>query len=258
MIHSTTPDLPIMLTLRVTAVMFILGASGCIRGSLATDTGYSTEGAWSAAKVQDAHIGETVTCSLILRESFKKERLSLLGVADYAAAQISSDRVEAEPQSGRFVFRYTFKDVDPGRTVKVSARAYRIRKKKDYMKIQGQWLRSQSPYELPDRNVGADSLKLRFYQSRIEYSFEAPRTKLDWATSRLVITRKDKQISTVLMEKANRSGFTVNGPDRKGRYCIQYFPLAEQVNKTGETSVALYVLDINGQQHTYKFEFDTP
>ncbi len=50
----------------------------------------------------------------------------------------------------------------------------------------------------------------------------------------------------------------MNGPDRSGYYHVRYFPLAEQVNKTGTTRAALKVLDVNGVQQTHDFEFDTP
>ena len=55
---------------------------GCIYGSLASDTGPSAEGLWSVENMQEAHVGEKVKYSFILREPLNESRLSLFGLAD--------------------------------------------------------------------------------------------------------------------------------------------------------------------------------
>ncbi len=233
--------------------------NGCVYGSLASNTGFSSGGVWSVAKVQDVHVGETVRFSFVLRERFRDGRIELLGIADYAAANILDERIEVEPDvSSAFLFENKLKDVPAGRIVDVEVAAFKIRGTRDYMKIRGRWQHSISAVDEPDNLVGQDRLRLRVYQSEIDYSFAKPRADLDWATARLVLTRDDGRASTVLMDQPHRPGFTMNGPDRKGNYHIQYFPLAEQINSSGSTRASLKVLDVHGVQQSFEFDFETP
>lgn len=235
------------------------GNAGCIYGSLASDTGHSDEGLWSVAPVQDAHVGELVKFSFILRERFNPHRIDALRIAEYAAANILNERIEAGPNlDSAFVLEYRLDNVAAGRTLRVEVAAFEIRGSKDFMKIRGQWHHSASGIDMPDKRVAKDSIKLRTYQSKIDYKFHKPQIALDWTTARLVITRRDGKVSTVFADQPHRAGFTMNGPDQRGYFHIRYFPVADQVNKTGTTRAALRVLDLNGVQQTYDFEFDTP
>ena len=239
--------------------MLACGNAGCIYGSLASDTGYSAEGVWSVAPLQDAHVGEVVKFSFILRERFNPHRIDPLRIAEYAAANILSERIEAGPNwDSAFVLEYQLNNVTAGRTLSVEVAAFEIRGSKDFMKIGGRWHHSASGVDMPDKRVAKDSIKLRTYQSKIDYEFRKPQIALDWTTARLVITRRDGKVSTVFADQPHRAGFTMNGPDQRGYFHIRYFPVADQVNKTNTTRAALRVLDLNGVQQTYDFEFDTP
>ena len=232
---------------------------GCMYGSLACDTGSSEEGAWSVAPLQDAHVGETIALSFILRQKFQQNRIDVLGIADYAVANILEERIEVGPDiNSAFLFTHRLAGVKPGQVVAVEVAAHQTRGSKDYMKIRGTWRRSVRAAEEPDELVARDSIKLRIYQSRIDYRFAKPQVDLDWSTARLVITTSDDKVSTVFMDRPARPGFTMNGPDQNGYYLIQYFPLADQVNKTGTTRAVLKVLDANGLEQSHEFEFDTP
>ena len=233
--------------------------AGCTYVSLACDTGPSEQGLWSVAELQDAHVGETLKFSLILRERLRAGRIAALGITDYASINILEERIEVRPNiNSEFLFEHRPVGLEPGRVVTVRAAAFKVKGTKDYMKIRGTWHRSFSPIDEPDRLVGRGAIRLRGYQSRIEYAFLKPRVDLDWSSARLVITRRDGQVSTVFADQPHRPGFTMNGPDRSGYYHVRYLPLAEQVNKTGTTRAALKVLDVNGVQQTHDFEFDTP
>lgn len=232
---------------------------GCMYGSLACDTGSSEQGAWSVAPLQHAHVGENIALSFILRQRFQQNRIDVLGVADYAVANILEERIEVGPDiHSAFLFTHRLADVKPGQVVAVEVSAHQTRGSKDYMKIRGTWRRSVNAAEEPDELVAYDSIKLRIYQSKIDYRFGKPQVDLDWSTARLVITRSDEKVSSVFMDRPARPGFTMNGPDHNGYYRIQYFPLADQVNKTGTTRAALKVLDVNGLEQSHEIEFDTP
>ena len=232
---------------------------GCMYGSLACDTGSSEQGTWSVAPLQHAHVGENIALSFILRQKFQRNRIDALGIADYAVANILEERIEVGPDfNSAFLFTHRLAGVKPGQIVAVEVAAHQTRGGRDYMKIRGTWRRSISAAEEPDELVARDSIKLRIYQSRIDYRFAKPQVGLDWSTARLVITRSDQKVSTVFMDRPARPGFTMSGPDQNGYYRIQYFPLADQVNKTGTTRAALKVLDINGLEQSHEIEFDTP
>ena len=232
---------------------------GCLYGSLACDTGPSEQGAWSVAPLQHAHVGENIALSFILRQKFQKNRIDVLGVADYAVANILEERIEVGPDiHSAFLFTHRLAGTKAGQVVTVEVAARQTRGSRDYMKIRGTWRRSISAAEEPDTLVAHDSIKLRIYQSRIDYRFSKPQVDLDWSTARLVITRSDEKVSSVFMDRPVRPGFTMNGPDQNGDYRIQYFPLADQVNKTGMTRAALKVIDVNGLEQSHEFEFDTP
>lgn len=235
-----------------------LSVCGCITASLATDTGISKVGGWSTADVQYANVGETVRFSLVLREGYREGRLSLVGIADYAVLSIAGERLEAGVSDNSFEFEYQLAGVEAGRTLTVTADAYLLRGRKDFMKIGDTWHRTESPYNSPDRHVAGDSIRLRIYQSNIDAEFQAPHTALDWMSARLVIRTRDNRVTTILPETPQRDGFVVTGPDDRRHYHIYYEPAARDINKTLKTTATLFVLDVNGQQHTFTFEFDTP
>ena len=204
-------------------------------------------------------MGERVSFSFILRERFRAGRIDVLGIADYAAANILEERIEVGPDiNSEFLFGHRLDGVEPGSTIDVTSAAYQVNGSKDYMKIRGRWRRSMNAVDEPDKMVARDSIKLRIYQSRIDHRFRGPQVDLDWATARLIIRRGEENVSTVFMDRPHRPGFTMNGPDREGFFHIQYYPLAEQVNKTGATRAALKVRDVNGLEQSYHFEFATP
>ncbi len=211
------------------------------------------------APLQHAHVGEKITLSFILRQQFQKSRIDVNGIADYAVASILDERIEVGPDTNSaFLFTHRLAGVTSGQVVAVEVAAHQTRGSKDYMKIRGTWRRSISAAEEPDELVARDSIKLHIYQSRIDYRFANPQVDLDWSTARLVITRSDEKVSSVFMDRPARPGFTMNGPDQNGYYSIQYFPLADQINKIGTTRAALKVLDVNGLEQSHEFEFDTP
>ena len=191
--HRTLPGKWITCAGLITAVCL---TGGCHYGSLACGTGPSQAGMWSVAGVQDAHVGEELAFSFILRERFKRDRLALFGIADYAAVYILGDRIEAPAGIDHtFAFKYKLEGVEPGRTITATAEAFKIRGSRDYMKIRGRWQRSVSTVDDTDKQVARDSIKLRIYQSKVDFTVPASSTVLDWPTARMVITRRENKES---------------------------------------------------------------
>lgn len=77
-----------------------LGLGGCLSGSLATNTGPTGPHGWCTAKEQQAHVGETVGYSFILKHPFHKRPIAPYGYADYCVATIGRERVECEVDPG--------------------------------------------------------------------------------------------------------------------------------------------------------------
>ncbi|MCG3137669.1 MAG: hypothetical protein HJJLKODD_01518 [Phycisphaerae bacterium] len=232
--------------------------TGCMRGSLATDTGWSADGPWCIERVQQAHVGETVRCSFVLLDTHGR-RVSLWDAADYAVLLMGGERYETRPNiDDRFEFEIPLGEVASGQRVTLQAEAYLQQDKRDYMKIAGRWLRTESTSDIPDDKVADGHLRLEIYQCRICYRFAAPSQPLDWSLARLTLTRHDGSSSDIFVQKEDRPGFVVVGPDQAGELELQYEPTIEQINRTGTTSAVLAVHDLQGQLHRFAWDFPTP
>ncbi len=186
---------------------------GCVVGSLATNTGPSDVGEWSAARVQQAHVGERVGFSFILREPGSAQAVSASRLADYLVMQFGGERAEFNlGLADRFEFEHVLTQAQPGDRILVRGEAMRIRAERDTMKVGGRWQRSESPFNDPDRAVARDELTLEMYQSRVEIAFAVPPEDLDWSTARLDIVRRGNQRTAVYRASTTRHGFSVNGP----------------------------------------------
>jgi|GEM_PF-2382821 len=243
-------------------VASLLSASGCVTASLATSTGPRTSGDWSVARRQRAHVGEEVQFDFVLHDPlhpFQEAPLSPLGIADYCVAIIGNERIETEPDMrGHFSFSHRFTDVRTGQTVLVEAAAYRLKGRRDYMRIAGQWVRGSSPYDKPDKRVAADSVRLQFYEAPIEIVLEPSGD--DWLieAGRLDIRRLDGTVSTVLPDRLDRRGFTMSGPDTAGRYRVKYVPSGTELNPTGSTQAVFIISDRSGKTHRLEETILTP
>jgi len=190
---------------------------------------------------------------------FQEAPLSPLGIADYCVAIIGNERIETEPDMrGHFSFSHRFTDVRTGQTVLVEAAAYRLKGRRDYMRIAGQWVRGSSPYDKPDKRVAADSVRLQFYEAPIEIVLEPSGD--DWLieAGRLDIRRLDGTVSTVLPDRLDRRGFTMSGPDTAGRYRVKYVPSGTELNPTGSTQAVFIISDRSGKTHRLEETILTP
>jgi len=205
-----------------------------------------------------AHVGESVELDFVLQDGFRRF-VDPSGVADYAAVFVHKDRIETEPDLyGHFTFTYSLDQAPPGATVEVRAVAYRQRESRDYMRVGDEWLRADSPYDLPDKEVAQDTVQLVTYESLVEFAIARPPVDLDPDSGVLHIRRSDGSTSSVYIDRPHRRGFTISDPEADGLYHIRYRPDGVEVNSTGTTEVHLTIYDLAGQPHEDSINIDTP
>ena len=234
-------------------------ASGCMSASLASNTGPRPLGwRWSTAPRQKAQVGDEVRFDFVLQD-WRGRFVEPLGLADYCATMIDGRRLEAEPDvHGHFTFTHEFSHVLPGTTFKVTTTAYQQRGGRDFMRVRGEWLHSDSPYEEPDRKIRADSILITIYEAPIQLTIADCREDLDADTGVMRIRRVDGSITSVYVDRPGRPGFTLFGPDADRRYRIHYLPKGNELNPIGTTDVDFIIYDRAGQAHEVSLTIDTP
>ena len=235
-------------------------AAGCVSGSLATNTGPHPPGCvWSDASAQKIQVGEEVRFDFVLQDPTTRKFVSPIGRADYCVATIGSERIEAEPTpTGHFQFLHTFDNVKPGEKIRVDAVAYMQRAGRDFVRVHGQWIRTESPYDLPDAKVAWDSVNLTVYEAPIELRIPRPPDDLNPETGVLRIRRSDGSVTSVYIDRPHRPGFTMTGPEPDGHYRIHYVPKGNELNPIGTTEVELVIYDAAGNPHYASTTLQTP
>jgi hypothetical protein len=239
-------------------VVISLALPGCIAGSLATSTGPKPpDYRWSTAWRQAVHVGETVQFDFILKDPWGR-RVDPVGVADYCSTDIGRERIDAEPDiHGHFQFSHRFTDVRSGDRIKLETIAFRQRGGRDFMKVRGEWLHSDSPFEESDRRVASDSVILTVYEVPIDLAIPAPVHELEVETGVLTI-RRDGATASVYVDRQGRPGFTLKGPDADRSYHVRYLPAGDEINATGTTDVNFVIYDTGGQRYEAGVVLDTP
>lgn len=210
------------------------------------------------AKRQMVHVGEEVHFQLVLVDALGRF-IQPLGLADYCVTIFGGRRIETTPDiHGCFRFSIPFTGVEPGQKFKVTATAYRQRGGRDFMKIRGRWLQSDSPYEIRDKKVAADSIVFTAYEVPIEFNIVRPPDDLDPETGVMRIRRADGSTTSVYVDKPDRPGFVLTGPEPSGYYRITYRPTGQELNPTGTTDVTLTIYDRAGQPHEASLLIETP
>lgn len=234
-------------------------SGGCISASLASNTGPRPPGhLWSIAGRQRMHTGEEVQFDFVLQD-WARRLVNPLGIADYCVVTIGDERIEVTPDlEGHFQFSHAFNRLNPGDKIKVTATAFRQRGGRDYMKIRGQWLQSDSPYEEPDRVIAGDRIKLIAYEVPIELTLVRPADDLDPETGVLRIRRTVGPTTSVFVDRPGRPGFAMTGPEPDGYYRVGYRPSGDELNPTGTTEVEFTIYDTSGQSHYASVTLETP
>lgn len=234
-------------------------SSGCIYASLASTTGPCPPGhQWSMDRRQIVHVGEDVEFDFVLLGTFRKF-IHPLGIADYCVTNWGSERVEVEPDAyGHFRFSLPFDIARPGQKIKATTAAYRMRGGRDFMRIGGEWVQSDSPYEIADKKVASDSIVFSVYEAPIELKVVRPPDDLDPETGVMRIRRADASMVSVYVDKPNRPGFTLSDPGPDGYYRVVYRPTGNDLNPTGTTDVDFTVYDVSGQPHHASATIETP
>ena len=240
----------------ISLLMVVVG--GCMRASLATDTGLSTEGQWSVAPQQSAHVGEKVDFSVVLMDMFQRPR-DALGLADYTTLTVGNDRMDGDLEpDGRFHFAYTFSLARPGDRIRVTTAVTKQKGLRDFMKVGQEWMQCDSPYDERDIIVARAHVELECYQVRVEIKLELPEGDYDWASARLVLLKHGDSKHVVYEQQGVRCGFTVQPFGTGGGCRVIYEPLATEINKTGHTAAEFSVQDLAGKLHQHRVNFPTP
>ena len=204
------------------------------------------------------HVGEEVQFDFVLLDSFG-QFTNALGIADYCVASIGADRVDSEPDlTGRFRFQHRFETAQAGQRVDIRATAFRQRGRRDSLRIGVLWVNGVSPTDDPDQPIAKDSIRFAVYQAAIELTLAGPPDDLVPETGVLTILRSDGTSTRVFIDRPNRPGFTMTGPEPDGYYRIRYVPSGAELNRTGTTQVEFLVYDVANQQHFVTTQIDTP
>ncbi|MCH7994388.1 MAG: hypothetical protein IIB57_08085 [Planctomycetes bacterium] len=232
---------------------------GCVAGSLASNTGpRPPELAWSMAGKQMVHVGEVVEFDFVLRD-WTYRFVHPLGIADYCVAFIGEERLETTPDhNGHFQFAYKFDRIQAGDKINVKATAYRTKGARDFMKVRGTWLRSDSAYDKADQRVASDKIRLVAYQVPVELTMVRPADDLDTGRGVLKIHRTHGPTTTVFVDKPGQPGFAIDGPEPDGYYRIGYQPSGSELNSTGTTRVDFTIYDTMGLPHRASLTLQTP
>lgn len=210
------------------------------------------------AKRQMVHAGEQVEFNFVLVDSFGRF-VHPLGLADYCVTFFGNERIEATPDvEGVFRFAIPFDRIHSGQKAKVTTTAYRQREGRDFVKIRGQWLRSDSPYEIADRIVAGDSIVFTAYEVLIELRIVRPPDDLDPETGVLRLCRDESTCTSVYVDMPDRPGFALTGPHPDGYYRVRYQPTGNELNPSGTTDVRFTIHDRSGQQHYASSTIETP
>lgn len=233
---------------------------GCVSGSLASNTGPRASGArWSTAPQQSVHVGETVHFDFVLVNPLTGKMIDPMWHADYCVAAIGSDRIQIEPDAlGHFPFEYTFDQILPQQQVTVSVTAYFERGYRDFMNIGGRWVQTDSPTDMPDKLVAADSIEMAAYELTIEMQVQAPGAILDPETGVLRIFRSDGSPFVRYIDRPHRPGFTLGVPDPQGNYRVRYTLRGDEVNAEGTTLVEFEIHNLSGEAFKARSTFETP
>lgn len=239
--------------------LLVLSNTGCVSGSLASNTGPAPAGqTWSMASTQWVHVGEEVSFDFVLQDMFGK-RVNSLGWADYAAAEFGTQRIEIEPDdAGRFQFTVRIDRYEPGDAFSMRVGAFRQRGARDYMNVQDRWLRAGSPSEIHDEQIAADTIQFKVYEALV--SLQIPQSAVEWEpeTGVLRLHRSDGTTKSVYIDRPGRPGFVISGPLPDGVYRITYRPTGDEVNRIGTTKAHFLIYDLNGSAHEVETVFDTP
>jgi hypothetical protein len=195
----------------------------------------------------------------VLRHPIWTEAIHAQGQADYCSFEIGAERVETGlNDSGGFDATYTFDDVRAGDKVAVTASAYRTNGTRDRMKIAGDWMDNDSPYDERDKQVARATVHLIAYQRPIRFVLPKRADAFDFATAQLVIRRDDGRNSTVYQHRPPRQGFVVSPDDAGDGFQVAYLPTGDQLNPSGTTEVELSVYDQAGNRQVFTQTIDTP
>lgn len=256
---SEISNLPRVLTALLGGACFCATMTGCVSGSLASNTGPPLRGGvWADAPRQSVLVGETVQFDFVLQNLFRQV-VQPLGTADYCVFRVGTTSMDDTADAhGHFQFSYDFEGYKPGDIVDVQVTAYQRIGNQDFMRVGDHWYRSESLFDAPDRRVARDKIQMTVYAPVIELDLPGDADAFDPTSGVLKIHRFDGSTTSVYLDRPGRPGFTLapQGPD--GRYRVRYIPSADQLNHVGTTPVDFSIHDVGGVAHYASVILETP
>lgn len=239
--------------------LVIMSITGCVAGSLATNTGPMFKGClWSEAKKQRVHVGETVLFEFVLHDGFGN-LVEPSGIADYCVAQIENDRIEVEPdENGRFRFSLSFERFVERENITVTVRAMKQVSQRDFLKVGGRWLKNENDKDRQDRIASKKKIDLSIYQSKVSFAIDNALEPMDTAGGVLRLRKNDGTIACIYADRPEKRGFKVFQGDQSRTYKIEYEPRGNEVNPTGQTAAELSISDVHGRPRLLTATFPTP
>lgn len=239
--------------------LVIMSITGCVAGSLATNTGPMFKGClWSEAKKQKVHVGETVHFEFVLHDGFGS-LVEPRGIADYCVAQIESDRIDVEPdEKGRFRFSLSFERFVEGEKITVTVCAKKQVSQRDFLKVGGRWLKNENDKDRQDRVASKNKVELLVYQSKVSFAIDNAIEPMDAAGGVLRLRKSDGTIACIYADRPEKRGFKISEGDRLRSYTVTYEPRGSEVNPTGQTAAELSISDIHGRPRLLTATFPTP
>ncbi|NOX57706.1 MAG: hypothetical protein GXP29_02460 [Planctomycetes bacterium] len=181
------------------------------------------------------------------------------GLADYCAFSFGGERIEAElDEAGGFTAAYLFDHVESGMEVSVLAEAFAEQDDRDFMKIAGKWLRTQSPYNKPDKRIASARVLLSVYQSVVRFKIPKPEHAYDLSTGKMVFRCNNDRNVSVFEHRPPRTGFEISPENADGSRWVAYLPTGDQLNPNGTTDVEFIIFDVAGNRTMLTETLETP
>lgn len=200
------------------------------------------------------HVGEPVMIRFRVKNS--------LIPCDYAIAKNAATGWYSDcgtPVDGVFEWEQAFAGpTREGRPIHLKVEAISKVWRRDRTPVGGKIVRPRHAADQGDDLLAWDAVNIRVYQAVFEFEVSLPEGQPDWPLTRLTVYGKADASSVRRLARADRRGFTVQGPDEAGTWRVRYEALAREVRTRGRTDAVLAVADEAGRVTRFETNIETP